>query len=94
MVEAVDAVRSKAQEARGQLGDSAGELAQAIRGNQVAGPTVEAAFARHEEAFKGVKQVALTQLQRVTEALDERQRALLADLLEHLGSRRFGPHFT
>jgi hypothetical protein len=62
------------------------ELAQALRGERLDPLTVEAAFNRQEQALTELKAAAVVTFSKVHEALDERQRRLLADTLERGGS--------
>lgn len=86
--EAFEEISEALGKAKGDLHGSFGELAKAVRGAEFDHAAVSEAWVRHDGAFEASRLAISSALQRVHEALDERQRAILADLIES-GPRAF-----
>jgi uncharacterized membrane protein len=88
---AVDEVRAVARELRGELRQSRGDLAQAFRADSFDAEVMGNAFARHDDHLEKLRKAVTGALAKVHNALDERQRARLAEWLDASGG--FGPFF-
>lgn len=94
IMEAVDAVREAAGKLTGEAGQSRSDFARAMRGEHFDTAQVNETFTRHDESLKALRETVAAQLSRVHEALDDRQRRDLADLIDQLGGGRgFGRGF-
>jgi hypothetical protein len=85
---AVDEVREAGRAAKDELKKSRVDVAKAVRG-----PTIDEVFfgdlfARHDSAIESVRKAAIGAIAKVHDALDEKQRERLADLIEE-GPRGF-----
>ncbi len=90
--EAVDSLLEDVHEARGELHATRAEVAQAIRGETLDRGAIEGVFERHDQVIERVRQNALDSFSKVHETLDERQRKILAELIEAGPfARGFGP---
>jgi uncharacterized membrane protein len=58
------------------------DIAAAIRAEVLDRASVEAVFDRHDQVIDKVRQSAVDAFARIHETLDERQRKILADLIE------------
>jgi Spy/CpxP family protein refolding chaperone len=83
--EVVDELREEAQGFRGELGRARGDLADALRSDTVDETALGEAFARHDDALTRVRKGMVGGLAKLHEALDERQRRMLAQWLESRG---------
>jgi Spy/CpxP family protein refolding chaperone len=63
------------------------DLAHAVRGGLVDDATLEESFARHDRLLARLRVSFVEAMKKATEALDERQRKALGDMLE---GRRWG----
>lgn len=79
---AVQEVQGEASKSRGELRRSRADLAKAIRGPNFDEVLFGELFARHDEAIETMRKSVFGAMARVHEALDEQQRARLADLIE------------
>lgn len=82
ILEAADNLRSKGREAREVMFATAGDAARGMRGERFDESTMAAAFARQNEALAAMQKAAVESFAKVHEALDERQRRELADLMD------------
>jgi Spy/CpxP family protein refolding chaperone len=80
--EAVDSVLDEMHDARREFRGSRADVAQIIRGERLDSAQAEAIFTRHDVLIDRVRRNALEAFARVHETLDERQRKILADLVE------------
>lgn len=78
-----DSVRMHAEKARDEMRTAQRELADLMRGASLDESAFEAMFARQEAVMDSLRKATAASLSRVHEALDERQRRLLADLIEN-----------
>ncbi len=87
LADAADAVAGALESLRGEWEQSRGDLARAFRAEPFDVDALRAAFGRHDERIKVVRDVLVTQGARVHDVLDGRQRAALADFLERTPGR-------
>lgn len=85
--EFVDRARESGREVR----DTRRAVAEAVRGEQVDEARLNEVFGRHDAALDGVRRAGVDAMRKVHEALDERQRRILGDLVES-GFYGFGHH--
>lgn len=97
--ESVGAVRDAGRKFRGEAERFREDVAQAMRGQTLDHEPLKAAFARQDALIEELQREVLVSLGKVHEALDERQRRELAQLIEDGwagggacgGARRCGP---
>ncbi len=90
--EAVDTLLEDVHEARGELYATRADVAQAIRSETLDRGAIDGVFERHDQVIERVRQNALDSFGKVHETLDERQRKILAELIEAGPfARGFGP---
>lgn len=87
IVSAIEELREDRHILRDEAQQTRGDLARAIGGGFVDDATLEETFARHDRALAQVRVSFVEALKKVSEALDERQRKQLADLIQ---GGRFG----
>lgn len=87
LADAAEALVGAVQGLRGELEQSRGDLARALRAEPFDVSALKSAFGRHDERIQTLREVLSTQGARVHEVLDGRQRAALADLLERAPGR-------
>jgi len=80
--EAVDTLLDDVQDARKELHATRADVAQAVRGETLDRGAVDGVFERHDRVIERVRQNALDSFGKVHETLDERQRRILAELIE------------
>ncbi|MEP7050896.1 MAG: periplasmic heavy metal sensor [Pseudomonadota bacterium] len=80
--EAIDALQEELHDAKQEFRGSRADVAQAIRSANLDRAQVEAIFGRHDVVIDRVRQNALEAFSKVHETLDERQRKILADIVE------------
>jgi hypothetical protein len=85
IVAAVEEFMDRARESGRKVRDTRSELATAVRGDHVDESRLAGVFGDHDAALSNVRQAAVDALRKIHEALDERQRKLLADLVESGG---------
>jgi hypothetical protein len=85
---AVDEVREAGRAAKDELKKSRGEVAKAVRGPAIDEVFFGELFARHDSAIESVRKAAVGAIAKVHDALDEKQRERLAELIEE-GPRGF-----
>lgn len=82
IVAAFEESRDAGREAWKSVRESREDLARALRADVFDEDAVRAARSRHEEALRKAEDVMAASLRKVHEALDSKQRGILADLLE------------
>jgi hypothetical protein len=80
--EAVDTVMEDVHDARGEFRATRTDIAEAIRGEIMDRGAIDGVFERHDRVLERVRQNALDSFGKVHETLDERQRKILAELIE------------
>ena len=80
--EALDTLLEDVREARSELYATRAEVAQAVRGETLDRGAIDGVFERHDSVIDRVRQNALDSFGKVHETLDERQRKILAELIE------------
>lgn len=80
--EAVDGLMEDVHDARSELHATRADVAQAIRGETLDRGAIDGVFERHDRVIERVRQNALDSFSKVHETLDERQRKVLAELIE------------
>lgn len=88
--EVVDELREHGGDLRGEFQRGRGDLADALRADTVDATALGDAFARHDDALERARKTAVGALAKLHDALDERQRKILANWLESRG--RGGPY--
>jgi uncharacterized membrane protein len=83
--EVVDELREHGRDLRGELQRGRGDLADALRADTVDATALGDAFARHDDALDRVRKAVVGALAKLHDALDERQRRILAQWLESRG---------
>ena len=90
--EAVDTVLEDVHEARAELHATRADVARAIRSETLDRGAIDGVFERHDQVIDRVRQNALDSFGKVHETLDDRQRRILAELIEAGPfARGFGP---
>ncbi|MFT3769112.1 MAG: hypothetical protein QM820_27035 [Minicystis sp.] len=82
IVQAIDEVREAARQARGEARATRADVAKAMRSATVDEVLFGEMFARHDTAMETIRKATVGALAKIHDALDERQRARLADLIE------------
>ncbi len=90
IVAAVDEARETMRSLRGEADLSRQDLARAFTASSFDAELLGHTFARHDEAIETARKAAIGALAKIHDALDERQRAELADLVAK--GPRFGFH--
>ena len=90
IVAAVEEFMDRARESGRKVRDTRGDFASAVRGERIDEGRLSDVFGRHDMALTDVRSAAVDAMRKIHEALDERQRKLLADLVESGGY--FGMH--
>jgi hypothetical protein len=85
IAEAFDEIRESLKAAKGDWSSTRSRMADAMRGEEFDHEAAGDAWAKHDTTFETMRLKVTTALQRVHEALDERQRKILADLMERGG---------
>jgi hypothetical protein len=75
----------RARDAGRELRDTRRDVAQAVRGERVDDARLNEVFGRHDAALDKLRAGSVDALRRVHEALDERQRKILGDLIDSGG---------
>ena len=86
--EVMNELRDEGRDLRGEFRKARGDLAGALRSEGVDETALGEAFARHDDALLRMRKGVVGALAKLHEALDERQRRMLADWLE--SGRGFG----
>jgi hypothetical protein len=82
IADAVSEVREAGRKLRGELKDSRADVAKAMRAATFDEVLFGDLFSRHDTALESIRKSVVGALARTHDALDERQRARLADLVE------------
>jgi hypothetical protein len=82
IVSAYEEMREASREARGELRQSRADIAKAMRGASIDEVLFGEMFARHDAALEKLRKAGIGAVAKVHDALDERQRARFADLIE------------
>lgn len=80
--EAVDTLMDDVHDARSELHATRADIAQAIRSETLDRGAIDGVFERHDRVIDRVRQNAVDSFSKVHETLDERQRRILAELIE------------
>jgi hypothetical protein len=83
ILEAYEQVMERAARLREELGSSRSDLAKAVRGGSFDATALSDAQSRQDGVLKELREAMSAQLAQVHQALDERQRQALAELIEH-----------
>lgn len=90
--ETFDTLLDTFHDARDEFRGTRGDVARAIRGDTLDRAAIDAVFDRHDQVIDRVRQNALDAFAKVHETLDERQRKILAEIIESGPfGRGFGP---
>ena len=96
ILSAIDEVKQAVREGRGEFRQSREDLARAFRADSFDAEVMGNAFARHDEHLERVRKAVTGALARIHDALDEKQRAQLAEWLDSRGGLGsfvgFGPY--
>jgi hypothetical protein len=82
IVAAYEEMREAVREARAEVKNTRAEIAKAMRGPAVDEVLFGEMFARHDAALDTLRKAAIGAVAKVHDALDERQRARFADIIE------------
>jgi Spy/CpxP family protein refolding chaperone len=88
ILDAVDEVRGVASKLHEDTDQIRKDVAEALRGAHLDQEKIRDVFSRFDGKAEDVKKVVMSNLAKIHEALDERQRAELASLLESFGRYR------
>lgn len=92
---AADDLFDRVWAARREVDDSRKDVARAVRAESFDAEAMGEAFAKHDSAMAELRKALIDGLAKAHEALDERQRQRLAELIESgLGRRWHGPYRT
>jgi hypothetical protein len=92
IVAAIDEMREAGRKARGEVAASRADIAKAMRSPGFDEVLFGEMFARHDAALEQLRKASVGAMAKVHDALDEKQRARLADLIERgPGFFRGGP---
>ena len=90
--EAVDTLMEDVHEARAEFRATRADVARAVRDETLDRGAIDGVFERHDRVIERVRQNALDSFGKVHETLDDRQRKILAELIEAGPfARGFGP---
>ena len=82
IAQAIDEMRDAIGKAKDGIKSSRGDVASAIRSDNFDVTHVGALFSKHDDAIDAVRKAFVSAMQKVHDALDERQRKILADIIE------------
>jgi len=82
IVGALDELRDGRRSLREELKQTRADLARAVQGGLVDDSSLEETFARHDRLLASLRVSFVEAVKKITEALDERQRKQVADMLE------------
>ena len=92
IVAAVEELVDRARDSGRELRDTRRDIAQAVRGERVDEARLSEVFGRHDAALDKLRAGNVEALRKVHEALDERQRKILGDLIDSGGLYGYGWH--
>jgi hypothetical protein len=92
IVAAVEELFDRARDSGRELRDTRRDIAQAVRGERVDEARLNEVFGRHDAALDKLRTGGVEALRKVHEALDERQRKILGDLIDSGGLYGYGWH--
>jgi hypothetical protein len=92
IVAAVEEFMDRARESGRKVRDTRSDLASSVRGERIDESRLADVFGRHDVALGDVRSAAVDALRKIHDALDERQRKLLADIVESGGYFGFHHH--
>jgi hypothetical protein len=92
IVAAVEELVDRARDSGRELRDTRRDIAQAVRGERVDEARLSEVFGRHDAALDKLRAGSVEALRKVHEALDERQRKILGDLIDSGGLYGYGWH--
>lgn len=79
---ALDELREEARDLRGEARATRGDLATALRADELDRDAIDRVFAKHDELLERLRASLLRSVEQVHGTLDDRQRRELADMLE------------
>jgi Spy/CpxP family protein refolding chaperone len=82
IVSALDELRDGRRSLREELKQTRADLARVVQGGLVDDSSLEETFARHDRLLASLRVSFVEAIKKITEALDERQRKQVADMLE------------
>jgi hypothetical protein len=82
LAKAFDEMRDAIGKARSTVKSSRGDVAKAVRSDHFDAVHLGETFSKHDEAIDGVRKAFVGSMQQVHDVLDERQRRILAELIE------------
>jgi len=83
--QAFEEMRDAGRKAREEFRSSRGEVAKNMRGETFDAVMMGDLFGRHDRVLEDLRKAAVGSFSKVHDVLDERQRGVLADLIEHGG---------
>ena len=83
--QAFEEVREATQKARGEFKATRGDVAKAFRAESFDAVAMGDLFGRHDSVLDDVRKAVVGSLSKVHDALDERQRGILAEMVENGG---------
>jgi hypothetical protein len=89
IVGAIEEFSDRARSSGRELYDTRRQIAEAVRGERIDEARLTEVFGRHDATLDELRRAGLEALRKVHEALDERQRKILGDLVDsgHFGYR-------
>lgn len=87
---AIDQVRAAGEKFHGELANTRTELSRALRGEHFDLGSLRELFGKHDQLIHELRESLVGGLGQVHEALDDRQRRELSDLIEEAGRFGFG----
>ncbi len=94
IMSALEELRSHRRAVREEAERTRGDLAQAVSSGLIDDQTLDETFARHDRLLAQARVSFVEAVKKVTEALDERQRKQLAEILQRRGWFGGGPRWS
>lgn len=85
ILDAMDSVRGAGEKFRGELGNTRQEVSRALRGEHFDVAALRELFTKHDALLAELRESLVGGLSQVHEALDDRQRRALSELIEDAG---------
>jgi hypothetical protein len=85
ILDAMDSVRGAGEKFRGELGNTRQEVSRALRGEHFDVAALRELFTQHDALLSELRESLVGGLSQVHEALDDRQRRALSELIEDAG---------